>query len=65
LDALASLRKKGLEYKVKEHPNYVRNFSDDIAWSTSACQSFSKLGSAAFQKWVLENNCDRHTFEDR
>jgi len=31
LDALASLRKKGLEYKVKEHPNYVRNFSDDIA----------------------------------
>ena len=63
MDALASLRKKGLEYKVKEHPDYVRNFSDDIAWAASACHLFSQMDAAAFQNWILLDNCDRHTFD--
>jgi hypothetical protein len=55
MELLGSLRKKELQYKGKEHSDYVRNFSDDIAWSISACESFRRLGIADFRKWIVES----------
>ena len=58
LQTLASLRKKGAEYKIKEHPEYLRRFSDDLAKAVSDCEAFQELGANAFQKWTLTRKPD-------
>jgi len=52
-DALADLRKKGLEYKLKEYPGYARNFASDVAKAKSYQENFQMLGALASQRVAL------------
>ncbi len=54
MELLASLRKKGLEYRNKEHTDYMRDFSDDLAKAVSDYELSQKLGPFVFQKQMLE-----------